>query len=183
MLLFFAVIENDIIRNKLEEIYLLYNKDLWFVANSILNDEHEAEDVVQTAFIRISEYLDENFDVRCNKTRGLIVIIVRRIAINIYNQRKRRSAADIKGLIGSMEDPDHINPEHEVIRLEQSTLIARRMEQLKPEYADILTLKYLYGYSNVEIADICGISEGNVRVTLFRARESLNKILRGDSDG
>lgn len=78
------VIENEKIRSGLEGIYNLYSKHLWYIANDILRDEYEAEDVVQTAFIKVSEYLDENTDIRCNKTRGLIVIIVRNIAINIY---------------------------------------------------------------------------------------------------
>ncbi len=48
---------------------------------------------------------------------------------------------------------------------------------LKPEYAHILQLKYVHGFSNREIAALLKKREGTVRVTLSRAKKELEKKL------
>jgi len=98
MLLFLNVIEDRVLQSRLEEAYHLYKRDLLYIANNILHDYHEAEDVVQSAFIKFADYIDEELDVKCHKTKALIVIIVRSLSINIYNQRKKRNTANIEDL-------------------------------------------------------------------------------------
>lgn len=183
MLLFLSVIENEVIRTHLEDIYYLYKKELWYVAKGILHDEYEAEDVVQTALIKVSEYIDEDMDVKCNKTKGLMVIIVRNLSINIYNQRKRRATINIDGLEEVLADESNEAPETYVLRLDQSKWIADQLSQVKREYADIMTLKYVYEYSNKEISEMLSISEGNVRIRITRAKKALQKIIGGEISG
>ena len=55
--------------------------------------------------------------------------------------------------------------------------ITKELEKIIPSYADILTLKYYYEYSNLEISKLLNIMEGNVRVRLYRAKQSIKKIL------
>lgn len=98
MIIFLSVIEDDHLRSLLEEVYLLYKKELLYVANDILHDYHEAEDVVQTAIIKFSDYLEKNMSPKCHKTEALIVIIVRNLSINTYNQRKNRKTATVEVL-------------------------------------------------------------------------------------
>jgi RNA polymerase sigma-70 factor, ECF subfamily len=180
MLTFLTVIDCEEIRNQLEEIYYLYGKDLWYISNDILNDEHEAEDIVQTALIKITGYLDKNIDVKEGKTKGLIAIIVRNLSINLYNQRKRRPTVDIDELEEILEEQEDQNPEPKAIRLDKKKWIAGELAKIKPEYADILALKYEYEYSDKEISDICSLDEGNVRVRLCRAKKALQNIMGGD---
>ena len=183
MLPFLTTVDNDLIRSQLEEIYHLYNKDLLYIANEILKDPHEAEDVVQTAYIKIFYYLEKNIDIKCNKTRGLIVIIVRSIAINLYHQKKRRATTDIDELEGMLKDEYFVDPEINVLRLDKSEWVARQLDKIKQEYADILTLKYEYDCSDRKIADLCCISEGNVRARLARAKKALYGVIEGDIYG
>ncbi|MBN2286387.1 MAG: C39 family peptidase [Tissierellales bacterium] len=58
MIAFLMVIEDESIRNKLTEVYELHNKKLIYIANNILHDKYEAEDAVQEALIKISEYIE-----------------------------------------------------------------------------------------------------------------------------
>jgi len=182
MLTFLMIIEDEVTRSKLEEIYLLHKKKLFYIARDILHDDYEAEDVVQEALIKISKYIDEDMDPKCNKTIGLIVIIVRRIAINIYNQRQRRKTVDIDGYENVMCDEEILNPELHVLRLDQKEWMAKKLAKIKQEYADLLSLKYYFGYSNSEIADMLSISDGNVRIRLMRARKALHEIIGGEVD-
>jgi RNA polymerase sigma-70 factor (ECF subfamily) len=177
MLMFLNVIEDKVLRSRLEEAYHLYKKELLYLAHDILKDYHEAEDIVQTAFIKFADYLDEEMDIKCHKTKGLIVIIVRNLSINIYNNRKNRVTVNIDELSEVIYDEGDICPEINILRLDQSQEMAKNLSQINGSYADILTLKYTYEYSNVEIAAILSIQESNVRKRLSRAKKALKKII------
>ena len=179
MLLFLNVIEDKVLKSRLEEAYHLYKKDLLYIANGILHDYHESEDVVQSAFIKFADYIDDELDAKCHKTKALIVIIVRSLSINIYNQRKNRSTANIDDLEEVLLDDVTISPEVNVLRLDKTHEMAKNLSEINTSYADILTLKYTYEYSNTEIAGMLSISEANVRKRLSRAKMALKKIIEG----
>lgn len=179
MLLFLNIIEDNILRSHLEEVYHLYKKDLLYIANDILNDYYEAEDVVQTAFVKFSDYLYEDIDVKSHKTKALIVLIVRNLSFNIYNQRKNRPTANIDELEDVIFDEANISPEVNVLRLDRTYEIAKSLSKINSSYADILALKYTFEYSNSEIATILSISEVNVRKRLSRAKKALKNIIKG----
>ncbi len=178
--MFFMTIMDDPTRNKMEALYSLYYKALFFTAFDILKDYHEAEDVLQSALLKIFGNLDKIDDINCNKTKGFIVIMVRNMAINIYNKRKRRAEIHIDGLEDILIDESGMEPEQCILRLDHGKWVARQLSKLNPEYADILALKYTYGYSNDEIAHLLDTVEGNVRVKLHRARKALLTIMKGD---
>lgn len=182
MILFLAVVADTETRHQLEVMYGLYAKELWFVANGILKDPHEAEDVVQTAFIRVAKYMDKNFDPNCNKSKALIVIIVRNLAMDVYNQRKRRSTVAFEAVEYALEDDVFVAPEVHILRLDQSREVAKKLTAIKPAYSDILTLRYTFDYDDSEIAALLGIKEGNVRARLSRARKALHKVIGGVHD-
>lgn len=181
MVAFLMVIEDESIRNKLEELYVLYHKEMFYVAKSILNDYHEAEDAVQDTILKISSQLEKISEVKCNKTRAYLVIIVRNISINIYRQKKNRSSISIDDIIETIPDAD-TNTELHMISLEKAEDIAKVLAKLDSSYADILALKYFYEYSNTEIAELIHLTEGNVRVKLHRARKALKKLLLEEGD-
>jgi RNA polymerase sigma-70 factor (ECF subfamily) len=56
--------------------------------------------------------------------------------------------------------------------------MAEQLKKINPIYIDAITLKYYYGYSNDEIAELLNISEGNIRVRLHRAKQALKEILQ-----
>ncbi len=88
----------------------------------------------------------------------------------------------IEGYENAICDDEAVNPELHVLRLDQKEWISRKLAEIKEEYADMLSLKYYYGYSNNEIAGILSISEGNVRIRLMRARKALHEIIGGKAD-
>ncbi len=180
MFVFLMSVDDEVLRTQLEEIYYLYRKELWYVAYDILNDEYEAEDVVQTALLKMARYLEKKVDVKCNKIKALIVIIVRNIAINIYRQRKTYRTVDFDSLAFDLSSDDEAIPEIHVLRLDQIHYVSKKLNEIKPEYADILTLRYEYEYTNEEISKMLDIEEGNARVRLMRARRALHDVMEGD---
>lgn len=182
MMIFLNIISDDVLRSRLEELYHLYKRDLLYVANDILNDYHEAEDVTQTAFIKFADYLDNEMDVKCYKTKALIVIIVRNLSFNIYNQRKRKTTVNIDDFRDVICDSENLDPEVNVLRLDSSREMAKRLSEINTRYADILVLKYNYELTNTEISKMLSISEVNVRKRLSRAKKALKKVVERGGD-
>lgn len=178
MLFLGIVLDNEPTRNKVEEIYRQYRKLLFYTAYSILKDYHEAEDVVHMAIIKICDHLDKIENIDCNKTKAFLVIIVRNIAINIYNKKRRISDICMDKLVNVADN--YINPEEYMLKIENADWVARKLASLNPEYADILVLRYTYQFSIEEIAYLLNTSEGNVRVKLHRARKALHEIMKGE---
>jgi RNA polymerase sigma-70 factor (ECF subfamily) len=52
------------------------------------------------------------------------------------------------------------------------------IEQLTPQSAQILLLRYVHGCGLTEIAKIVGSTRGTVAVSLFRSRAKLKKLVR-----
>ena len=81
-----------------------------------------------------------------------------------------------------IRDDKALSPELNILRLEDRKYVAKLMASINESYMDILTLKYMYEYSDKEISDMLSISEGNVRTKLSRARKACQRIIGGDQD-
>jgi len=177
LVIYLSMLNGQEDKNKFELLYEKYRKLMFYIDNQILNDEYLAEDAVHQTFIEILKNLDKIDDVFCHKTKNFIVIMVRNTAINMYNRRKRNSVVPF--------DEAQCCIGHEA--LEAAEGIERLVQliiNLPVIYKDVLTLKYVHGFSNPEIASLLGISEATVRKRLERARRKLNEAIEkeGESD-
>ena len=182
MIVFLMVIENEVTRCKLEEIYKLYREKLILIAKDILHDEHEAEDIVQSAIIKMAECIDDKSDPKSHDVEGLVIVIVRRLAFNIYNKRKKWKTVDVEDCEVAISNDESTDPELHLLHIDQREWMSRKLAKIKEEYADILTLRHYYDYSFKKISDILSTSEDNVRMRYMRARKALNVIIGGGID-
>jgi len=176
MFAFLLMIEDEKKRDKLEVLYITYRKELYYVAYRILQDHHDAEDVIQNAFLKISKYLEKIGEIRCKKTRGYLVIIVRNLSYDRYNEKKKAVPVDFLDETADEVESD-VSLEDHVLNLERGKELAYALARIKSGYADVLTLKYYYEYSISEIADLINLSNDIVSVRLTRAKAALRKIL------
>lgn len=177
-------IENDADRDLVEELYRTYCKVMLSVAGGILKDGPRAEDAVSRAFIKIIDNLQAFSFEDCNKTKGLLVIIVRNICYDMLREEKAEKIVPIDDLEEVLPDEREAPPEH-VISEESCELVLSCLSELSPAHKDILRLRFLYERSDEEIAALLGISPGNARVRLHRARKALMEAMqrRGEVDG
>src|SRR5262249_17907676 len=86
-------------------------------------------------------------------------------------QRRNFSSGDVERL----KDPDAAG------RARFDDELHRRLNdalaQLTPDAAQILVLRYVHDYSDVEISKLLGTSRGAIAVKLFRVRARLKRIL------
>lgn len=180
MLLFLSVIESDVVRNKLEDLYYMYSKDLLKFSITKIKDVQEAEDAVHDSFIKISNYVKEETEIEDPGIKGLLFSITKNCIINTIKKKKHMNLVDISDSQNDIKDVYMVTPEIHMLQLDATQEMAKELAKIKPEYADIIMLKYYYQYSNEEIALIMSISNQNVRVKTYRAKNALLKVLGGD---
>lgn len=152
---------------------------MYYIANDILKNSHEAEDVVQDSIIKIANYIKKIDEVNSNKTKHLIVTIVKSTSIDIYRKKKDRGFIDIDKVSNKIES-DELPLENVVIRLEEAEELSKKLSEIKSEYADILTLKYYHQFKGKEIAEILNITNENARIRIYRAKIALKKVMIKD---
>lgn len=163
MLVYLQMIETPLEQSKFEVLYRQYRDLMFYVANRILHNDRDAEDAVHNAFVSIAENISKIEDPNCPKTKGYIVTIVERKAIDLYRRKQRRNVISI----------DEVNLG---IQLEPSTDLADCFGKMPDRYRHVLMLKFRYGYDTREIAKLMGISEANAAKLIQRAKQQLEKL-------
>lgn len=172
MLLYLSLIDTEEDKIKFEDIFNNYKKTMYYVANSILKDEHYSQDAVQDSFLKIIKNIDKIEDVKCNKTKGLIVTIVKNSSIDIYRKLQKEKSKvqkleqEIQGFENEAYDIDTLSSEVEIAIL-----------KLPEKYKQVFLLKYYHELHDNEIAEILDISPSTVRTRIKRGKEKLKIIL------
>lgn len=177
MLIYLTTIENKADKSKFEKIYLAYRNLMFYVANDILGDARDAEDVVHQAFVKLIDILPQIEEPTCPKTRALVVTITKRVAIDLYRLRQRHPSVSLDTEITL---PLRID---EIQHLPQAMAVAEAITQLPSRYREVLLLKYDSGYTEEEISQQLSISPSNVHKTVQRAKAKLQLLLEQEEGG
>ena len=173
MLLFLTIIEDKEERTKIEQIYELYSKKMHQVAFGVLRDEKDAEDAVQTAMFNTWKHLKKLQDPKDENTKWYVMQAAQNAAINIYWKNKRRRERETvldENLIGN----DVFS------RYDQGSELSKQIAKLSPRDREVLMLKFIYGYEYAEIAQILNISTDAAKKAGSRAKERLERYVRGE---
>lgn len=162
-------------KEKFTEIYEHYRDMMMQKAMSILHNTALAEEAVQESFVKIAKNIFKISSPICSKTASFIVIIVRNTSYDILRREKpdQNLSLDEEISAENIEMPD-IN---DVISTVGLNFMLDVINEMDDKYRDALSLKYLYGYSNGEIAKLLGVSENNARMRIYRAKVILKAKL------
>ena len=169
--LFMMIPEAEEQRSKLERIYLEYCQLMYAAAQRILRDSKDTEDVVHEAFLKIADILQQIEQVNSPKTRSLILIIVERKAIDLYRKRQKQRVCSLD------DGGNYVSATSDVENVPARTDLARAIGCLSDKSRQVLLLKYRWGYTEKEIAQILSMKHGTVKKTLMRSKEKLRIIL------
>jgi len=139
-------------------------------ALAVTGSREDADDVVQTVFLRLLRR-ELPRDVQKNPKAYLYRAAVNE-SLNIIRRRQRHPTTDLEGVDMSANEVEPLQAE--VIHRELYEAIA----ELKPKAAEILILRYVHEYTDVQIAKLLGTSRGTIAVNLYRTRARLKRILR-----
>lgn len=156
---------------RFEKLARTYSTDLYRYAMWICGNDALAKDLVQETFLRAWRALDSLKSEGAAKS-WLITILRREYARTF--ERKVPKFTDVESVV--VPDDDELEPDERTER----ELLRKGIAGLAPKYREPLMLQVVMGYSCKEIATQLGISKSAVMTQLFRAREQLKTILRGD---
>ena len=150
---------------------------LFRVAYRITSSEDAAEDLCQEAFFRLHE---KNMVFPSpDEAKYWLIRVVKNAALN-YAKRKVRERKAYQRFFREDTKVEETG-ENLLIKKETREEVKEALEKL-PENLRIVMILKEYGELNYkEIGRTLGISEGNVKVRVFRARERLAAILKAES--
>lgn len=147
-----------------------YKHMVFTVANRVLRDQLDAEEVTQDVFIKIHDKLNDFHGT--GKFSTWLYSIAYRTAISAV--RRKRTVAI------SLDDPQVADVAAEMNGLDhmdRNLILENAMATLPPEDAAIVTMYHLEEMSVQEIVTVTGIGASNVKVKLHRSRKRLSAIL------
>jgi RNA polymerase sigma-70 factor, ECF subfamily len=151
-----------------------YNLARWLTRN-----DHDAEDVVQEAYLRAARSFDRY---RGGDPRSWLLTIVRNTCYTWLRQNRAPEVArtlrttDEGWVLEVPADPAG-QPEVQFIRAAERRQLQEALELLPAEFREALVLRELEGFSYKEIADITDVPLGTVMSRLARARKQLQQSL------
>lgn len=170
-----------------ERIYEEYKKYIYVQAYKILNNEQDAEDVVDRVMIDVIQNINKFTNKDRNEIAAQIVIYTRNSAINIYRKNKRRYEVEICSTNGGADDNRETDFADEsadidsiVLNRETAEIIRKYILLLPQEYQDVISLVYGMGYSNVEAARILNITSNAVGLRIYKAKKKLLQMAGGE---
>lgn len=160
-----------------KKIYLATMPVLFKIALRIAGNEEAAEDLCHDALIKMTEK-DMQFP-SPNDAKYWLIRVVKNASLN-YAKRKGRER---KAYERALREDRRIMDSGETILLKEDSIlrVQNALEKLPENLRAVLQLKE-YGEMNYkEIGRVLGITEGNVKVRVFRAREQLSRLI-GEED-
>jgi len=151
-----------------------YNLARW-----LARDPHDAEDIVQEAVLRALRGFG-NF--RGDDARAWLLTIVRNTCYTwLKRQRNHEAVIDADADIDTVET-DNADPFSVLSRNIQTEQLRLAVEELPPEFREVIVLKDLQGLTYREIAKIIAAPIGTVMSRLARGRRRLAERLCAEKD-
>jgi RNA polymerase sigma-70 factor (ECF subfamily) len=152
-----------------------YNQRLFRVIRSVILDDGEAEDVLQDAWVRAYEHLDQF------ENRASFATWVTKIALyeSLARVRKEKRFKTFEEGEVSMDRSTADNPEEQTLRNELSEALRSAVDRLPKTYRSVFVLRDVEGMNTIETAQCLGISEEAVKTRLHRSRTILRRDLQG----
>ncbi len=162
-----------------------YYSDLVLFANSIVNDTHASEDIIQEFFIDF--WFDKKYQIVKTDLDGYLFKSIKNICLNYLRSEKRKSKR-LEDIIIN----DHYQFKFNIEELEEKEEIYKAINRLPEQCKKVFTYCCINGLKYQETADELDVSINTVRTQMGRAfkflRESLDRsvfsliILFGRSD-
>jgi RNA polymerase sigma-70 factor, ECF subfamily len=154
-----------------------YNEGVYRAARSIVRDEHEAEDVMQQAYVNAFTHLRQ-FNGSARFSTWLIRIVINEALARVRRQGRYEAFDDEHSSVEPfMSHRPSENPEREAFTHELRGLLERAIDTLPNGMREVFVLREVEGLSTADVAECLGVSEDVVKTRLSRGRAALRRLL------
>lgn len=149
-------------------IYARYSDDVYRFVRSIIGDEHEAEDVTQTVFLKLMHVI-RKYEPETVPFAAWLMRVARNVAIDSLRKKRPLPCEEIRGqsAMDAVDENRH--------RLSELT---EALAGLGEEQREVVLLRHLCGLTPGEVAAQLGKSEGAIHGLHHRGRRALQAQLR-----
>ena len=155
--------------NGFSALYDRYATDVLRVSYYYLGNRQQAEDVTQEVFIKLLTAQPALIE---GKEKAWLLKVVLNKCRDIWKGSWYKRV-----VLGHPAFELFPAPE-ETDRIVEEQALAKAVNQLPPEFKEVILLYYYQGYSTSEIADLLQLAEGTVSSRLSRARSRLKAELK-----
>ena len=156
------------------ELYEKYFPLVYGMIFARLKDVTAADDVVSEIFMKVALNLDKHDKKYAFST--WLFTIARNTLADYYRRQIRRFEESWDAFL-EREAPISDQPEEKLLASERTEKLLRAMSKLDERQRRIIELKYWSELSNVEIAEILGLSASNVGFIHYQAMKRLRAML------
>ncbi len=149
-------------------IYATYSGDVFRFVRSIVGDEHDAEDVTQTVFLKLMRVISK-YERGTVPFTAWLMRVARNAAIDHLRERRPVPCEEIHGQSSSDAIDDN---------LQRLIEIREAVGSLQDEQREVVLLRHVHGLAPGEIASRLGKSEGAVHGLHHRGRRAVQAQLR-----
>jgi RNA polymerase sigma-70 factor, ECF subfamily len=158
-------------REALEELYLIHFDRIYSYLHVTVGNRHDAEDLTTQTFLKMLESIGR-FRWQSVPFSAWLFRIAHNLAMDHFRAGRRwQPEEDVPEPHGSEERSAEEQAMHSIGRASMLEMI----EGLSPEQQQVLTLKFVFNFSNGEAATILGKTEGAIKSLQHRALVSLQK--------
>jgi RNA polymerase sigma factor (sigma-70 family) len=153
--------------NLFELLMRKYNLRLYRIGMSIVNDDAEVEDVMQTAYLNAYSHLKE-FRRESKFSTWLTRILINESLMVLKKRKKQEPLVEQKDFTFHQE-----TPLKNLMNTELKSILEKSIASLPEKYRLIFMMREVEEMSVNETMELLGLSESNVKVRLNRAKEML----------
>ena len=153
-------------REALHYLYVRYSADVLRYVESVVKDHHEAEDITQNVFVKLTTAI-RKYKPGEVPFAAWILRVARNAALDHLRARRMIPCEEIR-----VTDQDQGRIGHERRRDLRTAL-----EQLPGEQREVLVLRHIVGLSPLEIAEALGKTESSIHGLHHRGRQRLRVAL------
>lgn len=170
MILFLEYLNTEQERENFKKLYRQYKNLLFWIARSKTNSDEDAEDCVQETFAYVAKHFNKIDCIESNRTKCYLATIVEGFAIDIYNKVQKESDIYFSSSLSTDNNFGEYN------KIELLSVFEKTLNEEDKVY---FYLKYIYGYSSSEIAEIYDVKDTYIRKRLQYSKEKMRKALKG----
>ena len=167
-----------------EAVVRLYGGRLLAIARQILTCDDDAHDALQDGFITAFKAIGQ-FEGKSKLSTWLHRVVVNAALMRLRSKKRKREQSLDDLLPTFKEDGHEARPTPEwnqsalagIQRKETQGLVRACIDRLPDDYRTVLLLRDIQELDTAEVAQHLGITEGNVKVRLHRARQALKTLL------
>lgn len=158
-----------------EEITAIFQENysnLCRFLESIVGRGRNAQDIAQESFLRLCKI--QAGDIAASEVRFWLFRVARNLALD--EVKKSNTRAGLWNRVAEFFNKTEANPEDLLVRSENQRIILELLNLLPEHQRSALLLREQEEMTYREIASVLNVSEGKVKVDIFRARERLRAL-------